>query len=149
MSLLCLVFPEHTRIIPHPFSKVSTEILSKYRNFMPYGKGKCLKTCLLYWILSQDIWIKENTRRKILKIQKAGPRELMYILYLSSVASIKHNIYLKKYYNDLVSAGMPAKKALIKVAVKITRMMYSMLKYETHYDPSRVFLQYRPDKIAA
>jgi hypothetical protein len=92
---------------------------------------------------------QENIKRKILKIQKAGPRELGYMLYLSSVAAIKHNIYLKKYYNDLVSAGMPAKKALIKVAVKITRMMYSMLKYKTHYDPSRVFLQYRPEKIAA
>ncbi|MBA7509225.1 hypothetical protein ES705_01171 [subsurface metagenome] len=30
MSLFCLVFPEYTRIISHPFSKVSTEILSKY-----------------------------------------------------------------------------------------------------------------------
>lgn len=46
MSLLCLVFPEYARIIPHPFSKVSTEILSKYRNFMQYGKGKCLKNLL-------------------------------------------------------------------------------------------------------
>ncbi len=92
---------------------------------------------------------QENTKREILKIQKAGPRELRYMLYLSSVAAIKHNIYLKKYYHDLVSDGMPAKKALIKVAVKITRMMYSMLKYKTCYDPSRVFLQYRPEKIAA
>ena len=71
------------------------------------------------------------------------------MLYLSSVASIKHNIYLKKYYNDLVSAGMPAKKALIKVAVKIIRMMYSMLKYKNCYDSSRVFMQHRSEKIAA
>jgi len=82
-------------------------------------------------------------------IQKAGPRELRYMLYMSSVAAIKHNIYLKKYYHDLVSDGMPAKKALIKVAVKIIRMMYSMLKYKTYYDSSRVFLQYRSEKIAA
>jgi hypothetical protein len=65
------------------------------------------------------------------------------------VAAIKHNIYLKKYYNDLVSAGMPAKKALIKVAVKIIRMMYSMLKYKTYYDPSRVFMQYQLASLAA
>jgi hypothetical protein len=71
------------------------------------------------------------------------------MLYLSSVAAIKHNIYLKKYYHDLVSAGMPAKKALIKVAVKIARMMYSMLKYKTYYDPSRVFMQYQLASLAA
>ena len=82
-------------------------------------------------------------------IQKAGPRELRYMLYMSSVAAIKHNIYLKKYYHDLVSGGMPAKKALIKVAVKIIRMMYSMLKYKTCYDPSRVFMQHSSEKIAA
>lgn len=64
------------------------------------------------------------------------------MLYLSSVAAIKHNSHLKKYYHDMVSEGMPAKKALIKVAVKISRMMYSMLKHKSYYDPQRVFLQY-------
>jgi len=36
---------------------------------------------------------------------------------------------------------MPVKKAIIKVAVKLARMMYSMLKYGSRYDPSRVFFQ--------
>ncbi len=44
-SLLYLVFPEYTKIISYPFSKVSIEILSKYRNIAPYGKDKCLKAC--------------------------------------------------------------------------------------------------------
>jgi len=74
-------------------------------------------------------------------IQKAGPKELRYMLYLASVACIKHNSELKKYYYDKVSAGMPVKKAIIKVAVKLARMMYSMLKYGSRYDPSRVFFQ--------
>ena len=88
-------------------------------------------------------------RRKNPTIQKAGPKELRYMLYLASVASIKHNSQLKKYYYDKVSAGMPAKKALIKVAVKLARMMYSMLKHKTCYDSSRVFLQPLPLKDAA
>jgi len=45
LSLLYLVFPEYTRIISYPFSKVSIEILSKYRNILPYERGKCLKAC--------------------------------------------------------------------------------------------------------
>ncbi|MCG2791123.1 MAG: IS110 family transposase [Actinomycetia bacterium] len=259
MSLLCLVFPEYTRIIPHPFSKVSTEILSKYSTSCHMAKASVSKLVKIFRRyqgcrfgadtakeligaakesfysgrasrsrgMSISMQIEEISslskrmeeieeeiksildpadpkggppsfgilnsikgvgigtisaflgtvgdmsrfsnsdklvsyigfyprifesgkyKKKNPGIQKAGPRELRYMLYLSSVAAIKHNIYLKKYYNDLVSAGMPAKKALIKVAVKITRMMYSMLKYKTHYDPSRVFLQYRPEKIAA
>ena len=43
LSLLYLVFRQYTRIISYPFSKVSIEILSKYRNFLPYGKSQCLK----------------------------------------------------------------------------------------------------------
>jgi len=82
-------------------------------------------------------------------IQKAGPKELRYMLYLASVACIKHNSELKKYYYDKVSSGMPAKKAIIKVAVKLTRMMYSMLKYGNKYDPYRVFFQPMSLKNAA
>jgi len=71
------------------------------------------------------------------------------MLYLSSVAAVKHNSHLGKYYHDMVSSGMPAKKALIKVAIKIVRMMYSMLKHKQYYDSSRVFLQQAPDAVAA
>ena len=67
-------------------------------------------------------------KRKNPTIQKAGPKELRYMLYLASVACIKHNSELKKYYHD-------------KVAVKLARMMYSMLKYGKDYDSSRVFMQ--------
>jgi transposase len=80
-------------------------------------------------------------KRKNPTIQKAGPKELRYVLYLASVACIKHNSELKKYYHDKVSNGMHAKKALIKVAVKLARMMYSMLKYGRQYDTSRVYMQ--------
>jgi len=88
-------------------------------------------------------------RKKNPTIVKAGPKDLRYMLYMSSVAAIKHNICLKKYYHDMVSAGMPVKKALIKVAVKIARMMYSMLKNRQYYDSSRVFLQKAPAFVAA
>ena len=88
-------------------------------------------------------------KKKNPSIVKAGPKDLRYMLYMSSVAAIKHNIHLKKYYHDMVSAGMPVKKALIKVAVKIARMMFSMLKHKQYYDPCRVFLQQTPIAVAA
>ena len=44
---------------------------------------------------------------------------------------------------------MHAKKAIIKVAVKLARMMYSMLKYRQEYDSSGVFMQPKSYKYAA
>ena len=83
-------------------------------------------------------------KKKNPSMVKAGPKELRYMLYLSSVASIKHNEQLRKYYLDRVSAGMPGKKALIKVSVKIVKMMYPMLKSRRSYCDSRVFFQETP-----
>jgi len=83
-------------------------------------------------------------KRKNPSMVKAGPKELRHMLYLSSVASIKHNIQLRKYYLDRVSEGMPGKKALIKVSVKIAKMMYSMLKSRSSYNENRVFFQETP-----
>jgi len=257
-SLLHLVFPEYTRVISHPFSKVSIEILSKYPTSRHMAKtsvsrlvkifrryqgcnfnldkakdlinaakdsfysGKAFKsrgmtiTMQLDEISSLSLKIKEiedeiisildpgpsggssdydflnsikgvgigtiatfmgyvgdvsrfsssdklisfigfypnifesgKYRKKNPTIQKAGPKELRYMLYLASVACIKHNSQLAKYYHDNVSAGMPAKKALIKVAVKLARMMYSMLKHKTEYKSSRVFMESFPLKRAA
>ena len=88
-------------------------------------------------------------RKKNPAIQKAGPKELRYMLYIASVSCIKHNSELKKFYHDKVSSGMHAKKAIIKVAVKLARMMYSMLKYGQEYDSSRVFMQPLSFKNAA
>ena len=87
-----------------------------------------------------NIFESGKYRKKNPTIQKASPKELRYMLYLASVACIKHNSQLKKYYHDKVSAGMPVKKAIIKVAVKLARMMYSMLKHKEEYDSSRVFM---------
>lgn len=36
---------------------------------------------------------------------------------------------------------MPTKKAIIKVAVKLASMMYSMLRHKEEYDSYRVFMQ--------
>ena len=79
-------------------------------------------------------------KKKSPSIVKAGPKDLRCMLYISSVATVKHNTHLKKYYHDMVSAGMPVKKAFIKVAVKIAKMMYPILKHKEYYGPCWVFL---------
>ena len=97
---------------------------------------------LIFYIgLYPRIFESEKYRKKNPTMVKTGPKELRYMLYLSSVTSLKHNPELRKHYFDRVSAGMPARKALIKVSAKIARMMYSMLKNRSFYNSGRVFFQ--------
>ncbi len=96
-----------------------------------------------------NIFESGKYRKKNPTIQKAAPRnsDICFILPVWPASNIIAS--LGKYYHDKVSAGMPAKKALIKVGVKLARMMYSMLKHKTEYESSRVFMQSLPLKKAA
>lgn len=96
-----------------------------------------------------NIFESGKYRKKNPTIQKAGPKELRCILYLASVACIKHNSQPRKYCHDNVSPGMPAKKAIIKMALKLARMMCSMLKDKEEYESPRVFMESLPLKKAA
>jgi len=59
----------------------------------------------------------------------------------SQCAAVKYNSQFKKYHHDGVSTGMLSKKALIKVATKIARIMYPILNHKTIYNESGVFSQ--------
>ncbi len=75
------------------------------------------------------------------KMSKKGPSALRASLYMAAVASLKHNPYLRSLYHRKISEGKESKQALICVGKKILSIMYSMLKYEAHYDPQRIFFQ--------
>jgi len=71
------------------------------------------------------------------KLTTKGSRLLKHALYMASVASLIHNPYLKNVYRNKVSQGKSAKQALIVVARKLARIMYSMLKNNVTYEPQR------------
>jgi transposase len=68
------------------------------------------------------------------RLTTKGSRLLKHALYLSSVACLKHNAYLRNLYNKKVSQGKAPKQALIVVARKLASIMYSMLKNDSIYD---------------
>lgn len=72
------------------------------------------------------------------KLTSKGSRLLKHALYLSSVACIKHNDYLRNLYHKKVSQGKVPKQALIVVARKLASIMYSMLKNDSVYDINRL-----------
>jgi hypothetical protein len=49
---------------------------------------------------------------------------------------------------EKVYVGIDLAKGTSKVAVKLIKMMYTILKYQSNYEPSRVFLQ-SPSLVAA
>ena len=72
------------------------------------------------------------------KLTTKGSRLLKHALYMASVSSLIHNLYLKSVYNEKISQVKCAKQALIVVARKIACIMYSMLKNNAAYNPGRV-----------
>ena len=72
------------------------------------------------------------------KLSTKGSRLLKHALYISSVACLKHNSYLRNLYHKKLSQGKAPKQALIVVAHKLASIMYSMLKNDSVYDINRL-----------
>ncbi len=75
------------------------------------------------------------------RMSRQGPKHLRQALYMASVAALKHNPDLRALYHRKISQGKAPKQALIVVARKLLTLVYSLLRYQTNYDPRRLFLQ--------
>lgn len=73
--------------------------------------------------LNDDSGTKANKRRIA-----GGRAPVRRLLYLSSLAAIRHNSILKAFYHKLRSAGKPGKLALTAVARKLIVYLNSILK---------------------
>jgi transposase len=72
------------------------------------------------------------------RMSKRGPKHFRKAVYMASVASLKHNKQLKALYDRKVSQGKAPKQALIVVARKLLATVYSLLRYQTEYNPLRL-----------
>jgi len=73
------------------------------------------------------------------KLAKRGAKLAKLALYQAAVACVRHNDELKKIYLDKKSAGRIPKECVIIVARKLAMIIYSIYKYNTPYNPARVF----------
>jgi len=72
------------------------------------------------------------------KISPRGPKHFRKALYMAAVACLKHNPEMKAVYDRKKSQGKAAKQALIVVARKLLATVYSLLRYQTTYNPLRL-----------
>lgn len=77
------------------------------------------------------------------RISRKGPKHARRALYMAAVASLKHNPLLRELYLRKLSQGKHAKQAIICVARKLLAIIYSLLRYQTTYNPVRLNLAYQ------
>ena len=73
------------------------------------------------------------------RLSKRGSSLVKHALYMASVSCLLHNKELKQYYDTKKSQGKSKQEGIIAVSRKLATIIYSIFKYNTPYDPSRVF----------
>ena len=66
----------------------------------------------------------------------AGRCYLRKILYMATVASLRHNPKLKSFYNHLIANHKPPKAALVPVIRKLLAFMHAVIKNNSFWDDS-------------
>ena len=71
------------------------------------------------------------------RITKRGNAYLRRTIYLMALGVIRYDTNFKNYYNKKISEGKRYKQAVIAVANKLIRLIFSILKSKTIYEPTR------------
>jgi transposase len=77
--------------------------------------------------------------KRIGHLSKRGSSLAKHALYMSSVSCLIHNDQLKQLYDIKRSQGKCKKEALVAVSRKLASIIYAIIRYNTPYDPARVF----------
>lgn len=72
-------------------------------------------------------------------LSKRGSSLLKHALYMSAISCLIHNKQLKQLYDTKRSQGKSKKESLVVVSRKLATIIYSIFKYNTPYNPNRVF----------
>ena len=73
------------------------------------------------------------------RLSKRGSSLVKHALYMSSVSCLIHNSQLKQLYDTKRSQGKSKQEAIIIVSRKLATIVYAIFRYNTPYDPARVF----------
>lgn len=73
------------------------------------------------------------------KLAKRGAKLAKLAIYQAAIACVRHNAELKKIYLDKKSSGRAPKECVVIIARKLATIIYSIYKYNTPYNPARVF----------
>lgn len=98
-----------------------------------------------------DLKVHDSGKREGRRgLTKEGPGELRRLLYLAAQANLRcKSSPFKAQYERERAKGLPTTGALCAVARKIAKVCWSVAKYQTKYDPSRVNVQPKKGSTAS
>jgi len=70
------------------------------------------------------------------RISKRGNRHIRRILWIMANSVIRYNEVFKIYFIKKIDKGIPYKKAVISVCHKLIRVIYSLIKNGSYFDPN-------------
>lgn len=72
-------------------------------------------------------------------LSKRGSSLVKHALYMSATSCLIHNVQMKQLYDTKRTQGKSKKEAIVAVSRKLATIIYSIFKYNTPYNPNRVF----------
>lgn len=89
----------------------------------------------LYQVTSGSQEVEEKKIKR--KITKRGRSRLRKILYFAALRCVKKDGCFRKYYEHLLAKGKHKEVALVAVCRKLLRVLFSLVKNNTRFDPSQ------------
>ncbi len=77
--------------------------------------------------------------RSVGHLSKRGSSLVKHALYMSATSCLIHNPQMKLLYDTKRSQGKSKKESIVAVSRKLATIIYSIFKYNTPYNPNRVF----------
>lgn len=77
--------------------------------------------------------------QKASRISRSGNRHLRQALYMPALVAVRHDPYLRAFYQRLLQRQKSKMQALVAVARKILHAIYGMFRHNCAYDGVRLF----------
>jgi len=94
------------------------------------------------WVASAGIDPREYSSgrsvHKKVRISKTGNRHLRRALYMPALVAVRHDPYLRAFYEHLLAKGKFKMQALVAVMRKLLHAIFGMFKHHQLYDGSKL-----------
>lgn len=142
---MLLSLQQHRDYIAESFLKIAQQIFSNEIYILTSIKGisKLLAACFISEIISvkrflsykkligycgYDPVIKQSGNFKAyFKLSKKGNHHLRRLLWIMATSTIKHSHFFRDYFNRKLSQGKPYKYAVVCVATKLLKVIFTLL----------------------
>jgi len=72
------------------------------------------------------------------RIVWGGRQEVRQVLYMATVAAIRHNPVIRAFYKRLIEGNKPQKVAIVACMRRLLTILNAMVKTDTHWNPASV-----------